>query len=377
MTTLEPTREPTVEPTLEPTLEPTTKIISTITWNPNDVNVTAIVIVVSMGGLLVILCMLLQFMRSRRRRARESKEIYIKNPMIIAIYIGLYDENPINPDINGYLDDLSGVDKDIQTTHKLFSDTLNYEIYPQYDISSWSYIKQRWTKNELIKFLIQKAQHLNENIVNKNNKYNRYDGLCVIIRGYGIDENIITSDYKTISKQVIHRIFSKRPLSRFIPRLFMFDCVTTNTQNDTEWEIESNDMEQSSDDELMERDHDVPNSMTSIQDELNFDYRLILIHAFKADDNDEGSLVIPHFIKKLSDNIMMNNTRFLHDVLGRIQQELHSMNRKQLITYMFNDGTEYTIFLRRRHENNKKYNKVFFSYTCSNFHCSLFNVLFT
>ena len=53
--------------------------------------------------------------------------------------------------------------------------------------------------------------------------YDIYDGLVVLISCHGIKDYIVTSDYKRIDKNAIHRIFSADyPQNRTIPRLFFY-----------------------------------------------------------------------------------------------------------------------------------------------------------
>ena len=109
---------------------------------------------------------------------------------------------------------------------KLFGETLNYEIYPKYDIMD--HIKQRWTQTEIMDLLKKQANDLEDNVFeyDKNDNINNgYDGLIVIISCHGIKNYIISSDYYKIDKTALHRQFSfNHPKSRNIPRLFVFDC---------------------------------------------------------------------------------------------------------------------------------------------------------
>ena len=60
---------------------------------------------------------------------------------------------------------------------------------------------------------------------------NRHDALVVIISCYGIQGHIVTSDYKLINKDTIHRIFSvDHPSLRNIPGIFIYDCCDGNNQ---------------------------------------------------------------------------------------------------------------------------------------------------
>ena len=89
--------------------------------------------------------------RRRHRAKLEAMTLYVQRPLVIAIAIGQYDDNPKEEsveDIGGYLQDLNGIDNDIRNTVKLFGDTLHFDIFPEYDINN--YIKQRWTFQEIM-----------------------------------------------------------------------------------------------------------------------------------------------------------------------------------------------------------------------------------
>ena len=68
--------------------------------------------------------------------------------------------------------------------------------------------------------LQKQANELEYNLSNEHVQENKYDGLMVIISCHGIKGYIVSSNYKKISKEAIHRIFSgKKPMSREIPRI--------------------------------------------------------------------------------------------------------------------------------------------------------------
>ena len=168
--------------------------------------------------------------RKRHLILKERKTMYIKRAMVITFAIGFYDDSPQQPDIDGYLRDLDGVRHDIQNVRDLFEDKLKYDIYPDYtqhDINSY---KIYWTEKEVIDILREKAEDLESNLQNETEPH--YDGLIVIISCHGLAENIITSDYKTISKTAIHRIFSAKKPLRGRYRIFLFDCCSgVNEEN--------------------------------------------------------------------------------------------------------------------------------------------------
>ena len=337
----------------------------------------------------------------------QRQTIYINNPMVISIAIGFYDENPKKKEITGYLKNLDGVRVDINNSVKLFGkESLNYQIYPNiyYDQNIDDY-KAYWEETELVEFLKTKSVELEYNLlINQEKSSDRYDGLVVIISCHGLEGYIITSDYKKISKTAIHRIFSgKKPLSRKVPRLFLFDCCSGNAERDTEFRsvgYKSNDDEESSSEEEGEEDRKGINRKTErntrtlavdktkqehdeyeqgkgtletgkqtevrhitrqdtvvwAYDENNPDYRLVTIMAanegFQSKMRiDTGSYVITEFVDRLRRNIFKSdNSKFLNEILDEIQEELHDKMGKQLMVKTFNNKTE---FIKFEKNNNK------------------------
>merc|ERR550525_2169414 len=112
-------------------------------------------------------------------------------------------------------DDLSAVTKDIKTITDLFRDHLGYHVD-----SGGDPLKLRWTKDEIITLLKERARFLLKNL-------DVYDGLVVILSGHGLNGSIVCSDHEQIPKLFIHRLFSMDfnvTGLRDIPRLFVFDC---------------------------------------------------------------------------------------------------------------------------------------------------------
>ena len=197
--------------------------------------------------LLVIWCIVYYF-DVIKREIDKRKTIFIRNPMVITIGIGFYKENPNADDIRnigGRLKNLDGIRVDLKNVVNLFgNDTLRYEIYPQrYYAENINNYKAYWNEQELIDFLKMKADDLETNLhFQDKTSSKRYDGLLVIISCHGLERCILTSDYKKIETAAIHRIFSgKKPLSRTIPRLFLFDCCSGTGDRDTDWRAQSYD----------------------------------------------------------------------------------------------------------------------------------------
>ena len=208
------------------------------------------VIIGSVAGtiILLILWCIVYYYDVIKREIDKRKTIFIRNPMVIAIAIGYYKKDPTRDDIRnigGRLKNLHGIRVDIEKVIKLFGkDKLKYDIHPsKYYEENVDNYKAYWDEDELIDFLKAKSDKLESNLyTHMNDKKNQYDGLMVIISCHGLKGCILTSDYQKIDKAAIHRIFSaKKPLSRKIPRIFLFDCCSGSGERDTDWRAQSND----------------------------------------------------------------------------------------------------------------------------------------
>ena len=334
-----------------------------------DDTTTFYVIIISGLSAFIILILLLMCCKFRYNTLeRKSKTTFIKSPMVIAVAIGEYEENA-SSHFDGYFQDLCGIDQDIKNVHHLFNTVLNYEIFPKYDITK--HIKQHWTLAELKQFFDKRAGELESNT-------DKYDALIVIISCHGIRDYVVTSDYKLFEKIAIHRIFTAhRPLTRRIPRMFLFDCCDGSSErqsalrksiheSDLEDEVVkalSSDMNEGNDKSSIYRESKVI-SLASIQgendeiwlrNEENPDYRLITVHAanigFQSKMSIEtGSYVITGFTRAMITNIQQqNNKKFLFEILDDIQNELHSKGKQQTVN-TFNNNTRYIKFLRKNNE---------------------------
>eukprot|EP01083_Nonionella_stella_P276802 940870_1 len=173
-----------------------------------------VVMAIVLGSVCVVGSILLVVIRARRkRRARlEALTTYIHNPMVIFVGIAVYEERPDDPQVEGHFRDLGGIDVDSRHVTELFGDKLNYDVFPKQ-------LKVQWTLNEMMEFLKDKADSLESNVNTV------YDGLLVVLSCHGVTDNVVTSDYQTIKKSAIHRLFtSDKPENRQIPRLFIYDC---------------------------------------------------------------------------------------------------------------------------------------------------------
>ena len=320
-----------------------------------------------LGVSLCLILIIAGFLYKQRRDklALIAKTMIIKNPMVIAISIGFYQQEMKAEDKEFETDfrDLKGVRIDIDNIIKFFGqDGLNYDIYPStyYDETVDNY-KAIWNEVELKEFLQSKAHEL-ENNLNDNDEESpdRYDGLLVFVSCHGLEGYIVTSDYKKFSKTAIHRIFSgKNPECRKIPRLFLFDCGSGPAERDTDWRAMEDDSK-SDVDVGKDAEHMELNKIVSIEDitrqnsevwmlgEDNPDYQLAVIMAandgFQAKMSKEtGSYVITQFIERLSDNYDNDNDKFLNDILHQVQDDLHNRG-KQLPIMTFNNRTGFIKF---------------------------------
>ena len=95
------------------------------------------------------------------------------------------------------------------------------------------------------------------------------------------------------------------------------------------------------------------NTLVWAKDEDNPDYRLVVINAanegFQSKMSlSKGSYVITQLTQRLGDNIGNdNNKRFLNEILGDIQEDLHHSG-KQLMVKTFNNKTEYIKFVKNK-----------------------------
>eukprot|EP01084_Bolivina_argentea_P088893 160493_1 len=324
--------------------------------------------------IVVILIASIIILKRRRKRQRNADTIYISNAMVIAISIGIYDDEAKAPEIEGYLPDLNGVDIDIINICKLYKDTLQYNIYPHY--SAQNGVKQHWTKKEIVKLLQEKAKDL-------NNMINTYDGLIVFFSCHGDDDYLLTSDYKKLYKIDVHRAFSiDYPEVRRIPRIFCFDSCSGNNDRDsaTRNEINEakrfNEMEQKIFNEMEQKlpakgvevaeinansepNLAAQNSVLWTKDEMNPDYRLVVISSsnkgFESKlTSNMGSYCIQKLTEKIKNNFLhFRNERFLVEVVHEVQTELHDRG-KQLIDATYNNKCDYIKF--KANEGNKSEN---------------------
>ena len=340
-------------------------------FDKEETNEIIMVILVSIGTFIIFISIMISIYFYRTKKQKEhreklerSKTIFISNPMVIVIAIGIYDSLPKTSEIDGdEINDLCdlNVDIDIKNLYKIFNHHFGYKINPNYNLNEKQTLKLHWNENELVQFFENKAKELNECVIN-----GVYDGLIVVISSHGIKHHIITSDWKKMEKIAIHRMFSvPYSSSRLIPRIFIYDCCDgqfeqtrspspTPTSFDDENNDDDNDKPKGYG--LNEINLSTPTPWT--RNDVNPDYRLCTIYAanpgFQAKmNNDNGSYLVYGLINKLMDN--NHDNKFFGEILDELQHDLHSQGKQQIIN-VFNNNTRFIKFKINDNQNNNDKN---------------------
>eukprot|EP01083_Nonionella_stella_P012109 34365_1 len=228
--TVDPTHNPTIQPTVDPTNVPTIRPTVDPTRTPTVDTLDSTLLIC--GSILLVACIIVVIVLVSKPNKRtqpqltanllsqslrslselgapklhamvpgvsatfsemedETEAISIQHAMVILIAIGEYDDIKDNPNdadeelsALGGLNNLDGIEKDIQNLHKLFGPKyLNYTIYPEYNLNEA--LKVYWTQDEIIDFLNEKATYL-------ENHLDEFDGLIVVISGHGMKGFICT-----------------------------------------------------------------------------------------------------------------------------------------------------------------------------------------
>eukprot|EP01083_Nonionella_stella_P145282 454965_1 len=330
-------------------------------WNSFEFDV---IIVVSV--MVFILCIVSAYRYLAYKRDKQA--IVLTNPMVILIGIGKYEWTE-GADVQGILNNLVGIEKDIEHMVELFHDELHYDVYPSECVTAihnGDPIKQSWTEKELMGFLKDRATRLEKYQDERATNPQRYDGLVVVVSSHGVPRRICTSDYKTITKEAIHRIFSAlHPKSRRVPRLFLFDCCSGNNQLEQRESSPETEKERALEKgkarttmcDSNEREHgkqisvrDVRGNQLWVEGDNNPDYRLAMIEAANYGFQSKlltntGSYMIHSFYEKTMKVLTQNKRTFLDEIFEEIQDELHQEG-KQLPTYTWNNHTQYIRFQR-------------------------------
>eukprot|EP01084_Bolivina_argentea_P033084 61224_1 len=328
--------------------------------------------VATIAFIIIICSVICVFVCIKRRGAQTTvdQEMSIQNALCVIIVIGHYiDDHSIHitksVDLEKtYLSDLP-VDQDIENLKKLFN-ILKYKTIP-------NEFKLIWTEVEIINYF---KHEIGKELFDCDKKL-KYDGLIVCISCHGIENKIITSDYKTIEKTVLHRIISiQHPETREIPRIFIFDSCegsseriylrpsiisteeyllcstqvnTTLLNDETRILTPKNDVAKG----LKLEDISQGNEWTHRT--KNPDYKLSIINAANTGyqakcSEDKGSYLIHAFTAKMGENILNKTYQSLRELFVEIQNELHDEGKQQ-ITHSFNNGMGDLIFLKNNEIN--------------------------
>eukprot|EP01084_Bolivina_argentea_P256589 432049_1 len=316
-------------------------------------------------GIFIVLCLLCIFTYFYRKRKILEQEIQkqnqfaqtISHPLVCAVGVAFYDDEPENPGIEVALDDLNGIDIDIQNI-KLLCNTLNWDLYPKWNECP----KTEWTQNQLIS-LYQKCANITA--------YGDYDSLLFFHSGHGFKHNVITSDFQGINKDAIQKIFSStHPRLRTIPRIFVFDCCDGTQErsvgagdysasSDTDEHDVNNDYSLNED---LQVDKDIGKNFDTkdvaklnldqnlVKDEKGANYKLVTIHAANTGFQSKldalcGSYLVHEFVGRVIENFEDEKDEFLGNIMQYIQAQLHSKG-KQLPISSFNHQTRYLKFAK-------------------------------
>ena len=91
------------------------------------------ILIISIASSLVAICLVIIIIKWGRSIYRRRKSIFVKNPMVLSIGIGLYDNDMATKDkeYKGHARDLDlGVRKDINNSINLFQNVFKYDICP-------------------------------------------------------------------------------------------------------------------------------------------------------------------------------------------------------------------------------------------------------
>merc|ERR1719361_2244957 len=289
---------------------------------------------VLMGGGVCVICTLIL---SLTLYIRYRKPMYIRNAMVLSIGIGEYETNHSNNRMDFTLCDLSNAIRiDMENVTHFCGGNLNYDVFPRYDDDGGLACRVNWNKTDLITFLKRMAMNLQQNLLNEN--IPSYDGLIVFFSCHGLKDAIYTSDYQTMTRESIHRIFSSFAINRTIPRIFIFDCCAGNQSGD----IQS--------DGKGDSQHNDPVMKT--HDEENVDFKLVQIDGANPDYTAGANLEYGSFLTRILIRALKEKPRnFLFENMMSVQNELYD-RRSQLTKQCYFNGTEYIKFKANKHDNN-------------------------
>ena len=304
-----------------------------------EVDVVPIII----GGCVLTACLLILTailcVNEMKKRRLWREALQIRNGLIVSIAIGEYGNMPRKRDVRGTLTNLP-VGSDVQNLRSL-ADFLNFSFLTVPG-------KMSWTKDEVTDFV----KHDIPRAFFDENGDARFDGLIVSISSHGLGNNVISSDYKKVSRTMIHRIISDRyPEIREIPRIFMFDACDGARERKATAEL-TNEEGVNKKGSLARQQSRTDTEWTA--ETKNPDYNTVVVHG--ANDgfvslmktNHVGSYLTYFFVKAVKQRIQRQERKGLEQLLTDIQNALHDSG-KQLIRKEFFNNTA-TLRIEKNHK---------------------------
>eukprot|EP01084_Bolivina_argentea_P023112 43060_1 len=145
--TLEPTTQPSQYPTLQPTIQIDGSIGDIFSWyetlDKYEITLLFLIVVVICLVLFGLYCRACCKLRKQKKQIK-SKTCMVTNPLVIAVNIAYYDEEPENCDEemrDVYVEDLP-VEYDYQSILRMCN-KYNYDLYPTYHDEN---PKLRWSQ---------------------------------------------------------------------------------------------------------------------------------------------------------------------------------------------------------------------------------------
>ena len=265
----------------------------------------------------------------------------IKNGLIVSIGIGEYDPKPQDSEVNGFLKNLA-VSSDVENMRK-FAEFLNYSFLTEEN-------KFSWTQNEVM-------EYMDKNVGGQffdDSGNAKYDGLIVCVSSHGLNDCIISSDWKMIKRTAIHRCISEiYPQIRDIPRIFLFDACDGDRDRRSTAGLEPVYSQSLDSVDAMETTKDgggaagtsSPSPRISWTSKTkNPDYNLVAVHGStdgyvsKMKETEVGSYLTYLFVKTVKMNIERQQGKGLAEILTDVQNALHDSG-KQMIKYVCFNNT--------------------------------------
>ncbi len=130
------------------------------------------------------------------------------------------------------LNNLPGVEKDLNRLIEVFRYTCHYDVHSTYDPIN-PHTTNRLTKPQLEQFLYQNFKHLSQN-------KDRYDGLILILAGHGTgnkqgNDGFITSDYTMSKKGIFNKNRNRNHIFSETKMSYIKEIFTVTKNNDLEY----------------------------------------------------------------------------------------------------------------------------------------------